>query len=91
MLSATRIDFAKMEMTLDANEELPAVELSLLEETFLKFDKDFSGYVPHPPIPTGERSLHLDELVCVHVHVFTDDWSIDFDETSMCVLECVYR
>ena len=49
MLSATRIDFAKMEMTLDANEELPAVELGLLEETFLKYDKDFSGYVPYQP------------------------------------------
>jgi len=40
---------AKMEMTLDANEELPAVELGLLEETFLKYDKDFSGYVPYQP------------------------------------------
>ena len=57
MLSETRIDMAKMEMTLDANEELPAVELGLLEETFLKYDTDLSGYVQHPFTPTYLQML----------------------------------
>ena len=57
VLSATRIDFAKMTLQLDANIELPGVDLGLLEETFLKYDTDLSGYVQHPFTPTYLQML----------------------------------